>query len=240
MLEGIILFFIGCTPAWLLRLAILKRPLSFWPAFGISFLLWIAYIVLSDVIFGSYAARTYGSLGGGAAVGSFLILSGRATKWGKDTKPRQDSLDHSAAPSSHSAEPTRHVSPAIAAPIATLAPQPQTPSFNHMKTEEEAARVTEEELYAKALREIEPGGVRRDGIWAKALAGAGGDDKKTIGLYIEYRVQSLRDESELNKAAAEKQATEARAAAGIAREPEPLLILILNTPNSFFVNHAAS
>ncbi len=86
-----------------------------------------------------------------------------------------------------------------------------------MKTEEVAARVTEEELYAKALREIEPGGVRRDGIWAKALAGAGGDDKKTIGLYIEYRVQSLRDESELNKAAAEKQATEARAAAPLER-----------------------
>ena len=112
MLEGIILFFIGCTPAWLLRLAILKRPLSFWPAFGISFLLWIAYIVLSDVIFGSYAARTYGSLGGGAAVGSFLILSGRGSIWiwGKDIKPHQDSLDHSAAPSAHSAEPTRHVS----------------------------------------------------------------------------------------------------------------------------------
>ena len=166
MLEGIILFFIGCTPAWLLRFAILKRPLSFWPAFGISFLLWIGCTVLWIAIVGPSMSGGIGSVIGGVAIGSFLILSGRGSIWiwGKDIKPHQDSLDHSAAPSAHSAEPTRHVSPAIAAPIATLAPQPQTPSFNHMKTEEVAARVTEEELYAKALREIEPGGVRRDGI----------------------------------------------------------------------------
>ena len=38
-------------------------------------------------------------------------------------------------------------------------------------------RLAEEMLYAEAIREIEQG-VRRDGLWGKALADSEGDEKK--------------------------------------------------------------
>lgn len=54
-------------------------------------------------------------------------------------------------------------------------------------------RALEERLYADALKEIEQG-VRRDGLWAKALAKSNGNEDAAKGAYIEYRVQSLKDE----------------------------------------------
>ena len=56
-------------------------------------------------------------------------------------------------------------------------------------------RLAEEMLYAEAIREIEQG-VRRDGLWGKALADSEGDEKKAKGLYLKYRVQALKDELE--------------------------------------------
>ena len=51
----------------------------------------------------------------------------------------------------------------------------------------------EEVLYKQVLEEIESG-VRRKGIYAKALADCLGDVLKAESLYIRYRVQSLVDE----------------------------------------------
>jgi hypothetical protein len=59
-----------------------------------------------------------------------------------------------------------------------------------------SSRITEEALYAEALREIEAG-IRRDGLWAKALAESGMDPQDARGKYLKLRVQSLRDELEL-------------------------------------------
>ena len=56
-----------------------------------------------------------------------------------------------------------------------------------------AYRLTEETLYAEALREIESG-QRRDGIWAKAMAESNMDQGKPGAKYIKMRVQSLKDE----------------------------------------------
>jgi len=55
-----------------------------------------------------------------------------------------------------------------------------------------STRILEEELYAEVLREIESG-IRRDGLWAKAFAKSGSEERAKA-LYIEFRVQSLRDE----------------------------------------------
>ena len=59
-------------------------------------------------------------------------------------------------------------------------------------------RLAEEMLYAEAMREIEQG-IRRDGLWGKAIADSEGDDKKAKGLYLKYRVQALKDELEASK-----------------------------------------
>ena len=56
-------------------------------------------------------------------------------------------------------------------------------------------RLAEEMLYAEAMREIEQG-LRRAGLWGKAIAESDGDEKKAKALYLKLRVQSLKDEFE--------------------------------------------
>ena len=70
--------------------------------------------------------------------------------------------------------------------------------FKKAKQAAIARRVMEEKLYEQVLREIEAGG-RRDGLWAKALQKAKGNEVEAQGLYIQYRVQALRDESEVSR-----------------------------------------
>ena len=59
-----------------------------------------------------------------------------------------------------------------------------------------SSRLTDEALYAAAIREMESG-VRRDGLYAKALADAEGDVTRAAGLYIKLRVQSMKDATAL-------------------------------------------
>lgn len=59
-----------------------------------------------------------------------------------------------------------------------------------------SSRVTEEMLYAEALREVEDG-LRRDGLWAKALSQSNMRQDDAMASYLKLRVQSLRDEIEL-------------------------------------------
>lgn len=65
--------------------------------------------------------------------------------------------------------------------------------FDDIKAKGAAYRLTEEALYAEALREIESG-QRRDGIWAKAMAESDMDAGKAGAKYIKMRVQALKDE----------------------------------------------
>lgn len=61
-----------------------------------------------------------------------------------------------------------------------------------------SARLSEEALYAQALAEIEAG-IRRDGLWAKALSSADMDTTRAHKIYIQLRVKSLKDELTLSK-----------------------------------------
>lgn len=56
-----------------------------------------------------------------------------------------------------------------------------------------SARISDEILYAQALREYEDG-IRRDGLWARALAQSNMQKDEALALYLKLRVQSLRDE----------------------------------------------
>lgn len=68
--------------------------------------------------------------------------------------------------------------------------------FDDIRAQGAVFRLTEEVLYAEALREIEAG-TRRDGLWAKALAESGGNQDLANAVYIKLRVRALRDEATL-------------------------------------------
>lgn len=65
--------------------------------------------------------------------------------------------------------------------------------FDDIRAKGAALRITEEILYAEVLREIESG-VRRDGIWAKALSESEMREGVAKAKYIKLRVQALKDE----------------------------------------------
>ena len=68
--------------------------------------------------------------------------------------------------------------------------------FESIKKRSAAVRIIEEQLYEQVVNELAVG-QRRNGLWAKAIANSNGQDKKAMALYIQYRVQSLKDEYEL-------------------------------------------
>ena len=59
-------------------------------------------------------------------------------------------------------------------------------------------RLREEQVYAQVLSEMEKG-IRRDGIWAIALAEADFDESKAKAIYLKRRAQSIIDEEPLQK-----------------------------------------
>ena len=59
-------------------------------------------------------------------------------------------------------------------------------------------RMVEEQLYSQALNEVESG-VRRGGLWAKALAASGGDEARAKAQYINLVVQALKDETHMQR-----------------------------------------
>ncbi|HHZ94359.1 MAG TPA: hypothetical protein EYN67_02110 [Flavobacteriales bacterium] len=77
--------------------------------------------------------------------------------------------------------------------------------FKRIKRVSAVQRLAEEQLYEQALAELESG-VRRDGLWAKALANSSGDEAKIKGLYLKFRVQSMMDEPDIVGAAQELKA----------------------------------
>ncbi len=68
--------------------------------------------------------------------------------------------------------------------------------FKKIKAKLSAQRLNEEKLYAYVLDEMDQG-IKRNGLWAKAISDARGIDGKAEALYIKYRVQSLYDEGNI-------------------------------------------
>jgi len=68
--------------------------------------------------------------------------------------------------------------------------------FRKAKRAAVLSRLAEETLYAAVLDELTRG-IRRDGLWGKALADSDGDRAKAESLYIRYRARSMRDELEI-------------------------------------------
>jgi len=69
------------------------------------------------------------------------------------------------------------------------------------------AKVSEEDMYAAALAEVQSGATR-PGLWAKAFADSEGDENKSKALYIKLRVQQERESQQQEQKAAEAVAAE--------------------------------
>ena len=76
--------------------------------------------------------------------------------------------------------------------------------FGKYKTNQAISRLSEEMLYAKVAEEIQRG-IRRDGLWAKAISEAELNEDKAKAIYIKLRVQSLVDEINISKEADDEQ-----------------------------------
>lgn len=70
--------------------------------------------------------------------------------------------------------------------------------FNKLLALRSAHRLIEEQLYEQVVVELADG-VKRQGLWAKAIADSEGHEDKAKSLYIKYRVQSMKDELALLK-----------------------------------------
>jgi len=70
--------------------------------------------------------------------------------------------------------------------------------FDKFKTSTAIDRLSEERLYEQVAQELKAG-KKREGIWVKAMAKTGGDLNKAEALYIELRVQAIKDEHTIQK-----------------------------------------
>ena len=68
--------------------------------------------------------------------------------------------------------------------------------FDRAKDASVEARRRDEEYHARALYEIQSG-KRRDGLWAKALTSANGDEVAAKLSYLKLLVQALRDDDHI-------------------------------------------
>ena len=89
--------------------------------------------------------------------------------------------------------------------------------FSSTKAKLAASKLAEEQLYAQAAEEVASGQIRQ-GLWAKALAEADGDETAAKGRYLKLRVEIMRAEAEvtdfaMNEAAKASEQREKQAAA---------------------------
>jgi hypothetical protein len=89
--------------------------------------------------------------------------------------------------------------------------------FGKYKTNQAISRLSEEMLYAKVAEEIQRG-IRRDGLWAKAISEAELNEDKAKAIYIKLRVQSLVDEINLSKEADEQKITRTKSTAELPKD----------------------
>ena len=64
--------------------------------------------------------------------------------------------------------------------------------FNHFKKVAITNRAEDELLYEYVLNEMESDIIAK-GLWAKALANSAGDTANAKSIYMQYRVQSIKD-----------------------------------------------
>ena len=69
--------------------------------------------------------------------------------------------------------------------------------FDKFRLNSAKARLLEEKVYEQVVQELAQG-FRRDGLWAKAMAEGNGSEERAKSIYIKLRVQSIKEEMEVN------------------------------------------
>ena len=64
--------------------------------------------------------------------------------------------------------------------------------FNFLKKQAISTRANDEILYEYVFEELEAN-IKKKGLWAKAYANSDGDESKVEPLYMQYRVQAIKD-----------------------------------------------
>jgi hypothetical protein len=76
--------------------------------------------------------------------------------------------------------------------------------YKKLKRNLAAERLMEEKLFEQVVIELSQG-EKRLGLWGKAIANSDGLEEKAKSLYIQYRVQSIKDELEIAEAINEQE-----------------------------------
>ena len=94
--------------------------------------------------------------------------------------------------------------------------------FSSAKAKLAASKLAEEQLYAQAAEEVASGQIRQ-GLWAKAIAETGGDQKLAKARYLKLRVEIMRAEAEVMDYVAKEAAKRPEQPEASAYEPDPNL-----------------
>lgn len=70
--------------------------------------------------------------------------------------------------------------------------------FDKFKAQSVVTRLKEEQIYEAIAKELQQG-IKREGLWAKAITRSEGNDRKAKSLYIEFRAQSIIDEIQITE-----------------------------------------
>ena len=76
--------------------------------------------------------------------------------------------------------------------------------FGWKRRDKLIARALDEKLYELIAIELRDG-VRKDGLWLKAISRSGGSDTHAKSEYIKLRLQSLKDEIEIDAEQSQEQ-----------------------------------
>jgi hypothetical protein len=80
--------------------------------------------------------------------------------------------------------------------------------FSSAKAKLAASKLAEGQLYSQAAEEVASGQIRQ-GLWAKALAEADGDESAAKGRYLKLRVAIMRAEADAVDSAIQQAANDA-------------------------------
>ncbi|MCX5883133.1 MAG: hypothetical protein NTU74_15430 [Deltaproteobacteria bacterium] len=175
---------IGLAPPLVIRYAIMKRPITMWPAIGTCFL----FFMINCVLFTAIDSQNKKS-------GAFVLIA-LASYWilrrGTATKVINVSAQRSGSSASFVANSTNSERHIAIQHIAKGAPasSPDRKLNNVSPAGRLDVAVDEERIYAAIATELETGATDK-GLWTRLFAECSGDEKQMKVLYIKQRAERL-------------------------------------------------
>jgi hypothetical protein len=122
MIPYMLVMLIGAVPALLLRWVLLRRPLNFWPALGVTFLILIGLVAIWDAMGG----KSQTPAGAASALSFFILWAGKRAK--SETEASENAPPEPKSPSAESPPPLPAASPPPLLAAPTVKEIPKVPS----------------------------------------------------------------------------------------------------------------